>query len=143
MSLDSKSLDRFSFLWSEVRLVVAAVALFLGGVPPLLKFGGLPAGTASTLLQAGWGISGLASVYLLYRWMQAKRVFGSSRMSDPWPFWVSVLSGINLGLVPVLHKNLGMSIWSGKLVFIVVGLVYLYCAYYLYNRWKGNGERVF
>src|SRR3989344_2566175 len=43
--MNHNNLERYSFLWSEVRLIIAALALFLGGVSPLLKLG-LPSALA-------------------------------------------------------------------------------------------------
>ena len=33
-----EKLEKYSFLWSEARLVVTSIALFMGGVSPLLFF---------------------------------------------------------------------------------------------------------
>lgn len=62
-------LERYSFLWSEARLIIGAVALFIGGVPLLLAFNPIPSlsGLLGSLLTLAWIISGLASLYLLYR----------------------------------------------------------------------------
>ena len=138
-------LERYSFLWSEVRLLVAAVALLIGGVPPiyLIAPSGL-FGIARMGLIACWIISGLTSLYLFYRWWQGgQKVFGKKDAKDTIAFLVLILSGLNLGLVPILGKNIGMSILSGRLVFLATAAVYLYVAYHLYSRWKSNGEKLF
>src|SRR3989344_889571 len=122
-------LERYSFIWSEVRLVFAAIALFLGGYPLIIKLFSNPAfyRTIGAFLTLSWLISGMVSVYLLYRWGKSgRKVFG-----------------INLGLVVVFGQNIGMSILSNRLVFVIVGLLYLASAYHLYKRWKANSQKVF
>jgi len=139
-------LERYSFIWSEVRLIIAAVALFLGGVPPVIKFLPIPQfyGLVSSLLTLSWIISGVAAAYLGYRWFNAHQtVLGGKDMKDTVAFFVMVVSGINLGLVGILGTNIGMRISTNKVVFIVVGLLYLVAAYHLFTRWKARGEKVF
>jgi uncharacterized membrane protein YuzA (DUF378 family) len=139
-------LERNSFLWSEVRLIIAAVALFIGGYPPLLRFNPISAlqGPLSTLLTLAWLISGAASLYLLYRWNQAgMRVFGGMDTKDRVTFLVSIVSGINLGLVSLLDRNIGMSISSNYGVFVIVGFLYLFSAWHLYKRWDESGQKLF
>lgn len=135
-------MERNSFLWSEARLVVAAVALFLGGVPPLtLVFGG---SGAYGILKVAWLISGAASVYLGYRWFTGgQRVFGGKDQKDTIAFLVSAVSGINLGWTGLSGNNVGMSILSNQLVFWVVGIAYLASAWYLWGRWNSYGKRLF
>ena len=133
-------LTKYSFLWSEVRLVIAALALFMGGVPPVARF--LP--WLSGLLPLAWLISGAAAVYLLYRWNKNNQhLFGGKNKHDLWAFLVLIVSGINLGLVPILSTNIGMSISSNRGIFIIVGIIYLVSAYHLWSRWKAAGERLF
>ncbi|MDO8572674.1 MAG: hypothetical protein Q7S11_02770 [bacterium] len=142
----SDKLERYSFVWSEVRLIIAAVALFLGGVPPVLKFFPVSGfyGPVSSLLNLCWIISGIAAGYLLYRWYIGHQVvFGGKDTKDTVAFFVSVVSGLNLGIAGLLGKNIGMSISSNKIIFILVGLLYLAAAYHLYTRWKTRGEKVF
>jgi hypothetical protein len=135
-------LERYSFIWSLVRLVVAAVALFLGGVPPvLLIFRNV--GIVGMLLTLSWIISGLAAVYLLYRWTKTKTVFGGKQKYDVWTFFIMVVSGLNLGLVGILGTNIGMSISSNRIIFLLTGIIYLVSAYHLYTRWKSHGQKVF
>lgn len=139
-------LERCSFIWSEARLIIAAAALFLGGIPPVIKF--LPIlqfyGLASSLLTLAWIISGLAAGYLLYRWYNAQQtVFGGKDMKDTAAFFVMVVSGLNLGIAGLLGTNIGMRISMNKVVFIIVGLLYLVAAYHLYTRFKARGEKVF
>lgn len=141
MNTHPNKFETYSFLWSEARLVIAAVALFIGGVPPAVKYGLLASG--STVLTMSWIVSGLASVYLLYEYYVHKKVFPTKKSHDSVTFFISVISGINLGLTGVLGRNFGMSITSNRVVFIVVGLLYLYSAYYLYKRWQESGKRIF
>lgn len=137
-----EKLEKYSFLWSEVRLVIAAVALFLGGVPPvLLIFSSI--GLVTTLLNLSWIISGLAAAYLLYRWWQVRTVFGGKERRDLIAFFVMVVSGLNLGVAGIISQNIGMNISSSKIVFIAVGILYLAAAYYLYKRWGANGQKIF
>ncbi len=139
-------LEKSSFVWSEVRLVVAAVALFLGGIPPVLYFG-LPSGLYSltnSLLQIAWIISGVASVYLLYRWNEGgRKLFGAQLPHDTYAFFVGVVSGINLGLTGLTGNNIGMSFSSNRIVFLVVGVAYLWAANHLWSRWRATGEKLF
>ena len=86
----------------------------------------------------------MVSVYLLYRWGKSgRKVFGSNDKKDLGAFFVMIVSGINLGLVVVFGQNIGMSILSNRLVFVIVGLLYLASAYHLYKRWKANSQKVF
>lgn len=139
-------LERYSFLWSEARLVIASLALFLGGVPPVLKFFPIPAfyGLIASLLTLSWIISGIAAGYLIYRWHMAHHtVFGGKDNKDTGAFLVLAVSGINLGLAGILSTNIGMSITSNRIVFLAVGILYLLAAYHLYTRWKVRGEKLF
>jgi len=138
--MDQNKLEKYSFLWSEVRLVIAALALFLGGVPPVYRLGFVG---VAPLLTLCWVISGVAAVYLLFRWNKTKLLFGGKNKWDMWAFFVMVISGINLGLAGLLARNIGMSILSGQLVFLVVGIIYLASAYRLWKRWKAHGEKLF
>lgn len=141
-------LERYSFLWSEARLVIAAISLFLGGTP-LLAFiiPGLY-GMVGTLLMLAWIISGLASAYLLYRWFTgAKKLFGGNDRWDTVAFFVSVISGLNLGITGLTRNNPGMSFisgWdlSGLLMLIIVGIAYLVSAWHLWRRWKQSEEKI-
>lgn len=139
-------LERLSFLWSEARLVIAAFALFLGGVPPLLYIFATPSlfFLLGSLLKISWLISGIASGYLLYRWHKGgKTLFGGKSSKDAQVFFVSVVSGLNLGIAGLLGTNVGMSISSNRIVFIFVALIYLFSGWVLWKRWKANGEKVF
>ena len=140
-------LERYSFWWSELRLVIAALALFLGGVPPLyyvLRGSFAAYNLAHTLLVIAWLVSGVASVYMLYRWNAAKQsVFGGNDTKDVTAFFISVVSGINLGLAGLLGRNPGMSIVANRSIFVLVGLIYLVTAYYLYDRWNKSAKKMF
>ncbi len=139
-------LERYSFIWSEVRLIIAAVALFLGGVPPVLKFFPIPQfyRLVSSLLTLSWIVSGIAGGYLLYRWYTNHQIiFGGKGPRDTATFFVSVVSGLNLGIAGLLGRNIGMSISSNKIIFIFVGAVYLLAAVHLFRRWKASGEKIF
>lgn len=136
------NLEKYSFLWSEVRLVIAAIALFLGGVPPILKIAS--SSLVFPLLTVAWIISGAASGYLLYRWnVSGQKLFGGTDTKDKIAFLVSVVSGINLGIVGITGKNIGMSIYSSYPIFIIVGLIYLASFWHLHTRWHTSGKRLF
>ena len=140
--LQPKALERYSFLWSQARQVIAAVALFVGGVPVVYYFGFL--NFLAPLLTLMWLITGAASVYLLYRWNKAgKRVFGGKDTMDTVAFLISGITGVNLGLVGLIGTNVGMSIASGRLVFLITGAVYLWTAWHLQKRWNENGQHLF
>ena len=139
-------LERYSFLWSQARLLIAAVALFIGGVPPVLAYNPIPGlyGLVSSLLTLSWIISGVAALYLAYRWnANHQMLFGGKAQRDTIAFFISVVSGINLGLTGVLGNNIGMSITSNQFVFIIVGLLYLATAYHLQQRWNTSGQKIF
>ena len=139
------NLEKYAFLWSEARLAIAAIALFIGGYPPILKIVSYSLyGLASSLLTVAWIISGVASSYLLYRWYTgAKTLFGGKTQLDAAAFFVSVVSGINLGLTGILGTNIGMTISSNYTVFILVGILYLASAAHLYKRWNTSGRKMF
>lgn len=141
-------LERYSFLWSEARLVIAALALFMGGVPPAVSMAfalSMPvAGLIGGLLTLSWIISGIASAYLLYRWISiGKKIFGMRNRHDLAAFLVSVISGINLGLTGLTGRNIGMTIFPGYLFFLIAAIAYLIAAWHLWRRWKSHGERLF
>ena len=137
--------ERYGFLWSEVRLVIAAVALLIGGVPPIYLIAPPSLlGIARLGLVICWIISGLIALYLMYQWhLAGHKLFGKKDTKDAVAFVVMGVSGINLGLAGILSKNFGMSIMSGRLVFLLTAAVYIYVAYHLYTRWKAHGERLF
>ena len=146
MHTQPDKLERYSFLWSEARLLIAALALFLGGVPPILKFNPIPGlyGTISSLLVVAWIISGLAAAYLFYRWNAGgRKVLGGMETKDATAFFIMIVSGFNLGLTGILGQNIGMSISSDRTIFVLVGILYLLAAWHLWKRWKSCGEKLF
>lgn len=138
-------LEYYSFLWSEARLVIAAVALLVGGIPPIFLITPYSLnGIVYSFLTIAWIISGVTAVYLLYRWYSGKQMlFGKKETLDTVAFLVMVVSGINLGLVGIMGTNIGMTILSNKIAFIVTALVYLAAAVHLYRRWNSSGKRLF
>ena len=140
------NLERCSFLWSEVRLLVAALTLILGTTPVIFLL--LPISTLYSILRLGvaiaWLISGVSSAYLLYRWsMGNKMLFNGTDTKDRVAFLVSVISGLNLGIVGLLGTNIGMSISSDRVVLLIVAVLYIVSAVHLHKRWKGNGQKLF
>ena len=140
--MDKEKLECWSFWWSEIRLIIAAIALFLGGVPPVLKLlPGMP--LVGAVLTICWIVSGVASLYLLYLWWGHWRVFGGKDTADVVAFLIMCVSGLNLGFAGIFGRNIGMQINSSYAVFVLVALVYLVTAFYLNQRWRSNGKRVF
>ena len=140
-----ESLEKYSFIWSEVRLVIASIALLIGGVPPIWYLVPLPPlfGIIRVGLTLAWIISGVASGYLVYRWMEHKMLFGKKNTLDTVTFFGMVVTGVNLGIAGIFGTNIGMSILSNKLVFMIVGILYLATAGYLFKRWKESGKKIF
>lgn len=140
-----ENLEKYSFLWSELRLLIAAIALFLGGYPPVLEFTPYSLySPVSSLLTVCWIISGLASAYLIYQWHRGgKTVFGGKDQKDVIAFFIMIVTGFNLGFAGLFGTNIGMQISSNQLVFYIVGALYILTAAYLFNRWKASGKKVF
>ncbi len=139
-------LEKYSFMWSEARLLIAAVALCIGGVPVLRAILPIPAlyGLVGLVLTLAWLISGAASLYLLYRWHQNKwMVFGGKMQLDMIAFGINVVTGINLGLAGLLGRNIGMSLFPVYIIFVLAGVAYLATAYHLWKQWKAHGMKVF
>src|SRR3989344_2761468 len=145
--MNHNQLEWWSFVWSEVRLLIAAVALFIGGPPPLLYLvinaQGEMLASSLLVLKVAWIVSGLASAYLIYRWMERKTLFGGKDVWDSAAFAVSVISGLNLGLTGILGYNIGMSLSQNYIVLVVAAVVYLVSAIYLYKRWSAHGRQLF
>lgn len=146
--LEPANLEKYSFWWTEARLIIAAVALFIGGTPPFyvilsnIGLGSLP--LVGVLLTLSWIITGVVSVYLAYRWWVGGQVlFGGKSTIDLAAFGVAVVSGLNLGVVGLIGQNIGMSITTNYAVFIVVGFIYLAAAYQLYRQWQSHGQKMF
>ncbi len=141
----TEQLECYAFWWSEIRLIVAGVALLIGGVPPIYLIA--PAGLfglARLGLVICWIISGVAALYLGYRWYEKKMViFGGKDNWDSAAFALLIVTGLNLGLAGVFGTNIGMSIIGGRLIFFLVGILYLVVAYHLNKRWRKNGKLVF
>lgn len=141
-------LEWYSFMWSQARLVLASIALFIGGIPVLWKFMSSSSsvfGLANSLLGLSWIISGLASAYLLYRWnIGGQKLFGKKERMDSIAFFVSIISGFNLGLAGITGNNIGMSI-SGmsQILFVITGIVYIATMVYLHKQWNANGKKMF
>jgi uncharacterized membrane protein YuzA (DUF378 family) len=138
-------LEKYSFLWSEARLLIAAVALLIGGYPPILRITPFFLyGIVAPLLNIAWIISGVASGYLLYRWIKVgKKLFGANVQLDMIAFLVAVVSGFNLGFTGLTGRNIGMSIFGNYIFFVIAALAYLWSAYHLYTRWNASGKKLF
>jgi uncharacterized membrane protein YuzA (DUF378 family) len=141
-----EKLERYAFLWSEARLALGALALLIGGIPPALFF--IPISGLYPLIILGlklaWLISGAAAGYLLYRWYGGgQTIFGGNDTKDTVAFMIMNVTGINLGLTGLLGQNIGMTLFSGRVVFALAGIIYIATGVYLYQRWKANKERLF
>jgi uncharacterized protein (DUF983 family) len=79
----------------------------------------------------------------LQKGWKKQKVFGTKDRKDTAAFFVSVVSGINLGLAAVLGHNIGMSISSNYIIFIVVGVIYLLSYLQLQKGWKKSGQKIF
>jgi hypothetical protein len=141
--MEPHRLERYSFVWSQLRLLIASLALFLGGIPPVVYFFRPSSGLVG-LLTLCWIISGIASAYLLYRWVKAgKHLFGAKHQKDLVAFMVSVVSGLNLGLTGLTGRNVGMSISSNRVIFIAVGILYILAFIHLQKRYRQHGNKLF
>jgi hypothetical protein len=140
------NLETYAFMWSEARLLLGAAALLAGGVPVLqmfLPFSFLHALT-SLILSVVWIVSGVCSAYLAYLWHKAgQKVFGGDDMKDKVAFLVSVVTGLNLGFTGLSGINMGMTLFSNRLIFGLTAIVYVAAAAYLYKRWAANGKKLF
>ena len=99
------------------------------------------------LLSLAWLLSGVASIYLLYRWFTTgKKVFGGDDKKDSIAFLVMVITGLNLGYAAI-GTNIGMGfVWGSgiaDLVFKATAVVYIVTAIYVWKRWKASGEVLF
>ncbi len=148
-SMSSSDLLRYAFLWTIARLILAAIALLIGGKPlitvllSIVSLQHLPIVYAAITI--AWLISGAASVYLLYMWhMHGKKLFGKHDAIDMGAFLLAALSGINLGVMGVTGVNLGISIVSGNYVaFLIMAILYLASAYHLYTKWDAHHQKLF
>ena len=142
-------LEYYSFVWSEARLLIAAVALAIGGVPVLRAIFPIPAfySLIGLVLTVSWLISGAVSAYLLYRWvMGGKLLFGKKDNLDLVAFMVNVVTGFNLGYTGLIGTNIGMSMVpmaNARVIFGIAAIVYIGTAIYLYRRWDASGKRIF
>lgn len=138
---------KYSFLWNEVRLVIAALSLILGAVPILYRV--LASSSAYNLITIGSVISGLAALYLLYLWYAGGyMLFGGKDKTDLVAFLIGTLSGVHLGLGGLMGTNIIMSVLYGTGILLTLaiyagGILYLWSAYHLWKRWKASGEAIF
>ncbi len=138
------TLVRYAFYWSQARLLIAAAALFLGGVPPLIYLFPAFADVGANILYVFWIVSGIVSAYLLYHWLRAdQKLFGHQDYWDLAAFWVSIISGINMGFNGIFHINIGMRISTDPTVFMIVGVIYLLAALRLFTRYRGHSNKLF
>lgn len=143
--MKTAQIETYSFWWSEVRLVIAAIALFIGGVPPIyLVVPSSVFGITVLLLKICWVVSGLTAGYLLYRWYEeGQKLFGHKDHYDTIAFLVLAVSGLNLGFAGIFGRNLGMSISTNHVVLIVVAICYLLAAWQLWSHSKKHAGKIF
>ena len=140
-----EKLERYAFLWSIARMVIAAFSLFFGAMPIIYRLGS--SSSFSSILPLLWLISGASAAYLLYLWHNAGHSLraGNDNKSRA-AFLIMIISGLNLGLAAV-GSNLGMNlVWDmpiADILFKVTAILYLLVAHYLFTQWKANGERLF
>ncbi len=137
-------LERYAFLWSIARMGIGALSLFFGATPILYRF------TGSGIMSIAWLISGASALYLGYRWYTGgQTLFGAKDQKDKIFFIIMVITGINLGYTAI-STNIGMGLvysmtgmMTAGLVFKATGVAYALVAYYLWNKWKNAGEKLF
>lgn len=137
---------QYAFLWSIIRLVFASTSLFFGAVP--IAYTLKSTTLFADLLPLAWVVSGAAAAYLAYISSQNNhQLFGTNTTVDKAAFGIMVVSGINLGLVAIVHNNIGMSFFAGlpfdTIIFKATGIVYLFVAYHLFSRWKQHHSALF
>jgi uncharacterized membrane protein YuzA (DUF378 family) len=143
------SLEKWSFLWSIVRMCSGTVSFLLGGFPFLQWL--LPAGSPFVLFRIvggfitlTWIISGVVTGYLLYRWFTAgKMLFGQKNRLDLVAFAVLIVSGINTGLAGLISWNIGLSILRFYPMLVVAALIDISAAGYLLWKWNKSGRKLF
>jgi len=143
-----QKLERYAFLWSLARLIIAAVSLFFGAMPIVYMLGG-SSGILVSLLPLFWLISGVAAVYLLYTWHKGgQKLFGKTDRKDKVIFFIMAITGLNLGYT-ALSSNIGMEIaWSfgpslAEVLIKATAIIYLIVAYHLWTQWKKSGGTLF
>lgn len=141
-----ENLERYAFLWSIARLVIAAISLFFGAMPIAYKLLGSSLGYS--LLPLFWLISGAASLYLVYMWHKnGKQLFGTNQnQKNTIIFFIMIVTGLNLGYAAI-GGNIGMNLVWGMpvagILFKLTALGYLFVAYHMWQSWKANGEHLF
>ena len=139
-----KNLFKYAFMWNQVRLVVAAASLILGGFPVALRIFSSSNSMVGSLLTLSWIISGVAALYLLYMWFQSgKKLWGGSERTDVAAFWVAIISGLHLGIAGILGTNIGMTVIPSTfltLVMLVAGILYLWSAFHLHKRYSKSSD---
>lgn len=144
-----ENLEKYAFYWSELRLVLGAIALLIGGTPLIMKLGLYGFGRVLGLC---WIISGMASGYLLYRWFKnGKMLFGKKSFDktedkghlNTIAFLIMIVSGFNLGITGLVGTNIGMNISSSYISFVLMAVLYIFSGLHLWKQWKNNGKKIF
>jgi len=142
-----ENLLRYSFMWNQLRLFVAALSLIFGGFPIIFSLFSSSSSMVGSLLTIAWIISGLSAAYLLYAWNQGgRKIFGGVDMKDQVALFIAIFSGLHLGLAGFTGTNIGMKVVPYSMltfVLIVTGILYLWSAWHLHTRYKANGEKLF
>ncbi|GEM_PF-671814 len=141
-----EKLEYYAFMWSMLRMVIAAISLFFGAMPIYFRLAGYS--SSMPLLTIAWIISGVSALYLGYLWLQSgKKVLGGEQRITIF-FLIMVVTGLNLGWTGIANNNIGMNLvgygsMTADLIFKATAIVYLFVAYSLWNTWKANGEKLF
>ncbi len=143
-----EALEKYSFQWMIVCLVLTALSLFFGATPIATQIFGYSNNLVGTLLNLSWLISGVASAFLLYFWNQkGQKLFGESDKKHKFLFLLMIVIGLNIGLIILIGNNILMSIfWNlgiANILFKIFALISAYTAFTLFNAWKANAEQLF
>lgn len=147
--MSSSDLLRYAFLWTIARLILAAIALLIGGTPLINAILGIVSLNQLPIVGAGltiaWLITGASSAYLLYSWhIHNRTLFGKHDVIDMGAFLIAAISGINLGIMGVIGVNIGITMVSGNYVaFLIMAILYLASAYHLYIKWDKHHQKLF
>lgn len=136
------NLERCAFYWLWGLLLVSALALLVGVNQPHPKFF---RPLYWPMQELAWLLSGIAAVYLVYRWQQADRqLFPDGKIhfvnKDKLAFWLMILTGLNVGLTSVIGHNIFLSLFWDRLIHGVVMIACLAAAYHLHLRYHAVGS---
>ena len=134
--MNPANLVRYAFYWTMAQMAITVLALLMGGYPPVFYILGY--GSLVTLgLKLAWIMSGAAAAYLLYRCYKNKhKIFTKETPYDKPAFLFAIITGLNLGVVGLLNKNIAMMITSSGVIYNLVAVAYVVAIIYLWRRWS-------